>query len=701
MMRAGRDKRSLRKDNRGATIVIVLVAMTLVTILGAVLLYLSLVNIQMKRTDREGKLNFYDAEAVTNEIRAGLQEAASFAISEAYTDYLIHYNNKPAVGEGLTPEEIEEAIKKAKQEEFAEQFRNALYSYEHNGRKLFTGLGQYDADVLKLFVTNPDGADILGNSPGDPAHGTVTEDTSGVTLQGIEVSYTKDGYETTIRTDIRISVPSLEAKGTTVMTQMLLPAYALIANQSLVQSAGGGGATVNGNAYAGAVALEGGGNSFYVQDADYFITPGNLTVTSGEAVFNAASALWAGGVDIINGGKLTLQGDAYVKNDLQLSGLPKSGSTDGSTAVLSGRYFGFGNSLDKAEESSSIIVNGRDTLLDMSSLKALTLAGHSFINVDGSSILMGESVSVKTNQLAYLVPPECLPGEANPMQVSGPPDLDSLRSQVNYKKPVIGQKLLENYISDVTFYIKDTGLKDTDGKTINYVYFYMKFSSAGKANEYFKDYFNANQETMMKYLDIYSNGISVGSTAINLEGHGVTYVEKNLLSLIEATRMAQAVGTIKTRFNNLRVTLTPNGAADGCTTPYQYYIDDEALPDLDVSIPKVIATNDGYEIDGTTDSSISLVIARGDVNVKSDFTGLIISGGTIYIGPGVTVTADSIAVKEALDALVDLSTPESDYKYFDPKHLRPTGNDGGDGEDGKYGRWDMENIVSYENWTKN
>ena len=74
-------------------------------------------------------------------------------------------------------------------------------------------------------------------------------------------------------------------------------------------------------------------------------------------------------------------------------------------------------------------MNGKKTVLDMSELRVLMLAGHSFVNFNAganSHVLMGESLSAKPNQLAYLVPESCLGqlgGEpvSNPYSIREPP----------------------------------------------------------------------------------------------------------------------------------------------------------------------------------------------------------------------------------------------------------------------------------------
>lgn len=92
----------------------------------------------------------------------------------------------------------------------------------------------------------------------------------------------------------------------------------------------------------------------------------------------------------------------------------------GSSVTLQGNYYGYNfqknygaqdpDSAKKAEFSSAMMVNGKSSHLDIKGLNYLLLAGRTFISrkLDASNedILMGESISARTNQLAYYVPLE-------------------------------------------------------------------------------------------------------------------------------------------------------------------------------------------------------------------------------------------------------------------------------------------------------
>lgn len=137
----------------------------------------------------------------------------------------------------------------------------------------------------------------------------------------------------------------------------------------------------------------------------------------------------------LNSAAASLDSKVYVANDLTLDGA-------GSKVALTKEYYGYGNSTDngvpKADgtvgpngdpaASSAIIINGKDSTVDMSAVTKLLIAGRSYIspNVGNSAgdtgsnknplevsspsapVMMGESIAVKGGQVAYLVPAECI-----------------------------------------------------------------------------------------------------------------------------------------------------------------------------------------------------------------------------------------------------------------------------------------------------
>ena len=84
--------KELKSDNRGSSLVMVIVVVLFLTILATTLLYLSTLNVLMKRTDRDVKQSFYDTETAVEEIKAGITEMAASAAETAYINNMIRYS---------------------------------------------------------------------------------------------------------------------------------------------------------------------------------------------------------------------------------------------------------------------------------------------------------------------------------------------------------------------------------------------------------------------------------------------------------------------------------------------------------------------------------------------------------------------------------------------------------------------------------
>ena len=91
-------KISLKRDNRGASLLAVLILMVVVSAIAVVITKITIVNIQMKEVERGTKKNFYSADAVMDDLRTGARELAEKSLEKAYTDVLENYLTYTASG---------------------------------------------------------------------------------------------------------------------------------------------------------------------------------------------------------------------------------------------------------------------------------------------------------------------------------------------------------------------------------------------------------------------------------------------------------------------------------------------------------------------------------------------------------------------------------------------------------------------------
>ena len=88
-----------KTDNKGSALVVVIIAMAFIGILASVLMYMSLLNYQMKVNNLKAKDNFYSAETVLDEIRSYMGTQISESVGNAYENCV-----RTVSGEGSNPE---------------------------------------------------------------------------------------------------------------------------------------------------------------------------------------------------------------------------------------------------------------------------------------------------------------------------------------------------------------------------------------------------------------------------------------------------------------------------------------------------------------------------------------------------------------------------------------------------------------------
>lgn len=676
------------RENRGSGIVMVLVSMLFVTLLGAALLYMSYTGYLVKVTDRRAKENFYDAASAMTELQAGIQQAVTESIAEAYREMLIHYKDADFTGADMTAK-------------FQALFQENVLAWELGGERLFTAEAVCKTAVLERFLSRPAQVTAL-------TAGKAEQKGDILLIRDVSVSYTnpRSKLNSTVTADMSISMPAFYSLAAEY-TISHVPEFAMIARTALTQNTTAGGLAVQGNAYAGRVELYGSGTTFSL-DQGTLICADAVAVTGagsgGQSRFTVRSnaSLWANRIAVGQNGTLALEGRTYVADDLELAGA-------NAAAHVRGRYFGFGNDDSEAGKSSAILINGRNSTLDLSQVNELMLAGHSFVSssiVTGGEatgqVRMGESISGKTNQQAYLIPPAFLTGAAgNPMVFSGaqPPS-------VQIKEDVLWTvdntaKTLQDYHVSVKPVILNRG-----GAGNRVVYYFMEFATRADANAYFKDYFTVNQAEMTTYLNLYTTLSALGNHQTSVQTSGYT-LQKNsdqtysLRSFSEPGNMAAASGQLALMFERMRRTLSAVNAA-AADNPYEYLVKQEALSRITGTAAfreeggetVALAVNGAYTIDAGTPAGVRIVLASGNVTVNRPFDGLIISGGTIDLKASVYASRDDVAA--AFSALN--SSGEAFRTLFHP--VAGIGGSTLTGTADQHGNWSPDQLVGFQNWTK-
>ena len=760
-----RNRRHISKlNNNGSTMLIVVVAISLIAILATVLMSMSYLNYSMKVTELNSKKNFYTAESVLDQINVGLQSEISESVEDAYVRAMQRYSSETDTlrNTNFANYYISELTGRLRTVSDSNKYEIAVDA-DSDGiyddglvQYLDTTLQQaYKNGTLKITSTDQK-MESVAVAVTEPS-GVVTYQSRGLILYNLRIEYTDaQEYTSIIETDIRIQTPSL-----TLVTKTALPdvfEYSLVADAGIMGGTATS-ATIKGNVYAGGhSAYDAGGISvsqghiWSFEDEGRVVSGGPVKVaTTGKMTTSDDTESWFKSIDIpkytnLTGGTIKLAGHTYVSDDLTVEG-------SGASVTLSGKYYGFGNNALGATGSSSIVLNGKDATVDMSGLESLKLGGNAYIQTSNitytadpthnTDVLMGNALAVKSDQIVYLVPAECigvLNGDTkigkNPMsskqyeqwvtQANANPSFEmvSLTKEMN----VVGKSISEYSYNNEGY---KTVFRHVNGDTLCYVY--LDLTTDG-ASQYYQDYYNAATDKMQHYIKTYNNRIIINSNIEELETKGTllsySLGDNGMISItdntIDSSRTPEELDAInkeqvtnQERFArlNAKLTMEANGVTDAemSNTVYHNIINDTAMQSLSGAQPYhngnglyayvVNNRNAANFIYNNEKYDSCVIIATGNVEIQRDFSGIIICDGKIIISGGgsITVDANKADVMKMLRSNVTVGDPDSDTlietyfidgnKYSLDSSLTSEVNNNMHGQQ-------IGELIIYENWTK-
>lgn len=480
----GRINKKYIADDKGSTLITVIVAIAFVTILTSIILGTTLVNIRMKGIDIRTKDDFYYAEKALNDIYTGLGQDLTVLAAKRYEEAF------EKVGDDSDYSIAEKAETEFRQN-FAKDAHDLLPTAPADiAVKLkeyitSTARGESVDKVGSVFYQKKDGSefDETETNPWEKAYRIVIKD--------VQVS-AKDssGYRAVITTDIVIGIPTVDFLGTNADVSD----YGIIADKGLyIEGTGSGTTVITGNVYAGihktANSVDSGyqeitdefsRQNFYgginIDSADvelkgnYIISKGDINLTGTnpklkvylDAGGSNLANLWFTSLRTLKSASITpapekpplttatidINANTFALNDLALN-------ADNSSARIGGNYYGYNdNTLADSlgilgevtgrddTKSSAIVINGNRTSLDMGGIDTFVLMGKAYIdftsdtiNTDPSGtpkqvVPTSEGVAIKTNQQVYLVPPDFLDGP-NPAVGGEPGSADEVKFEIN------------------------------------------------------------------------------------------------------------------------------------------------------------------------------------------------------------------------------------------------------------------------------
>lgn len=723
---------SLKGQNRGASLLAVLVALIFVGILGVIITNITITNIRMREIEQSSKKNFYSAEEVLDDLTVGLNEAAARSMQKAYADIMTNYHSSMTGGA-----DIQKDFTKL----YIENLKDIFYDNTVAPRESFDFSdpmnpvtvyqeGSYLTDEVKDCFSSAAAKNCFATDAADAVYDADYEKGTFI-LRNICISYTDSlDYTTTLTTDIVFHTPTLNSAQSSVVQEFMK--YALIADVQI--EVGSPNVTVDGSVYAGrdGIICKGSGNGVFTGKT--IITRGDIATESGTslAVGTDQSRIWAENVTTEGGGPSTLQltGTCYIADDLNMNGV-------GSTVILDGRYYGYNfqkqyGALQKETDSafsSAMMINAKDCHLNLEQVDYLLLAGRTFIsrgsagNIQNNDIMMGESLSVRTNQLAYSVPVQYVDTASNP---------------VNFTPE--GRTLYETYIgvTNIGSYLNASApitayyYRDNGAPAMRY---YLNFVSEQRANDFFTAYYAANGQKLNANAAGYAAADALivdTGTLLTLKGD-ILYRDAANADLaavhvalsnadwepgagggtdgdywILASEYAAAYKALQKSLKEDHTGIAPSdvrfinaaGQIDKSVEPlFETFIDKPAFQAAVGSSATVlfeepasggigkrvaVVIDNNYEI--PPEYTEGVVIATGDVKVMGEFTGMILSDGTISFATNATVHAADGIVSQLFSILPEFRDYFKDYDSFSESVL---------------GMIQIEDYLTYDNWKKN
>lgn len=740
-------KNSFHKDDRGASLLAVLILMVVVSAIAVVITKITIVNIQMKEVERGTKKNFYSADAIMDDLRTGAREQAETALENAYADVLQHYVDYTSGGKNAQ-DVFKQNYMNGLEKYFADPMKTKVDTTNEQGNVVYRVAG-YDADKVKGCILDGTQQGCFV-APADPKY-EIDYGAGTFTLKDVRVVY-KDAqdYETSITTDLVFSTPDMNFSGQSQVKEFMK--YALIADDQINVNASN--VTVDGSVYAGVGGIVASGNGTGELKGRMILTRGDIVADMGSAlkVGDGNSSIWA--ENLMTTGKsaatLDVNGNMYVADDLALNAKE-------SKVTLQGNYYGYnfqknygaGDTVaTDADFSSAIMINGKSSSLNIQNLKYLLLAGRTYIsrgnNSSNTDIQMGESIAARTNQLAYYVPERYVKVESGESTLLKWNDAQKVR--IGEKEYPIGES---DYAASIHVDpVKLDGWLNHANPIVPYYYtngvnYYLNFKSQQDANEFYAAYYAGNT-----------------GKAGGLAG---TYLDKNALIIDEHNKMIMTLsGDIMYRtkpeemFQEKEVTIEPDNWKDSAGLLWDYcsklavsykslelglkdfgqsvtpdqvrfsVTDENGHEKIDKSIDPLFdklidrsalqeeiakhknpgdagftvyhPADDVYLIDNTgvydlpTSITKGIVVATGSVKVSGNFEGLIISGGKVTFDANVQVKGNKLLVSNLF---------KEDQSRKAPLFSKFFRDCSGTAASNISGQLDLDSYINYDEWKKN
>lgn len=608
-------------NNKGAALVMVILAMMFVGIIAAIALTLTVGNSKSAKATIDTSENFYTSENILNDLEIYLKKLATNAATQAYASALTD----------LVPgKDVDEKF----QEKFADKMDAILKGDGSTAGKLTGNVGadnSFNLALLQEICYDRYGLTTKGGTDGeytlDPdkipvkiKYGSIVRESGKIVIKDVTITLKENGYESTITTDITFDavMPRTGTMGTEGEFDYPIDHYLLIAGNDIKPTGYSASPFTRGSMYGTYIGNIYAYNDFIVNgpiseavnikaasmivgkdvivDKQYGSTDGQgifrLGHVNNDAVIyeNGApvgTSLWADNFKVYDGKVTLTDTKTNLGGSLELNGESAEFTAAGGGELLAYSY-GSGTvgvtSVGKTPpKSSAIILNGLGAKLDLSGLSSLKVTGTAYTaisdlaNIDSyyssynapesvtnlNYYTQGESITYRTLQALYLVPGNLITNVGhNPMSAS------EAASGLTVTIPGDISDYLnssEQYKVHYERYVGDSAsAKDK-------VYVLWNFKDKASAVTYFdkllkmstgKKYFDASElgDKQMGMLDTNHGYITLPSSGVSLFGNAV-YLDGGELKYIKGN--GTSAGKQDTKFDGLKSYIQSSKSGNG------------------------------------------------------------------------------------------------------------------------------------------
>ena len=339
--------KKLYKDVSGAALVYVIIAATIVVLLGAATTVTAYANLKTTQIQENSENNFYNADSIMNAIVSGLEYDMSQAYASAYTQIVTKadtyrsdtemkddfeaiflsdlrsiLNEEFELSDGREPGETADSIK-------------VSYSIAHL-QKYAQQVFKDESNMFSYSITA-----INGNNH-------IDETATGLILKNLHVTYEDNsGYFDEITTDIKLDVPSVDPYIPTIVS---IPVDAVVADYGVnvefdteVEITGNTYINENykdgltkhadtndpyaGKLHQGDVILLNTSSKLIINTPDEIVAGGNIKtdllsklIIKGDEDSNDGNKIWTENIDVGRESSVDILGQSYVMDDLEING---------------------------------------------------------------------------------------------------------------------------------------------------------------------------------------------------------------------------------------------------------------------------------------------------------------------------------------------------------------------------------------------